>query len=194
MKRKGKHILPLSTKKARGQVVHNLAVQVHELQAEEAVTLESRTDGSSFGSKKYGSIKRIIADAVTVYPWMDRNKVYNGIRAIKKRQDKQVPSEDDVAAAPAQVLQFSTVRNQHHGKDDAEVYVGADLKAIVHQKKWKGDPAVPSLVSKLREPYAETKGRPDLTLLQYLADQGYEGDNVDRNENMRIVEDGAVTV
>jgi hypothetical protein len=117
MKRKGKHILSPSIKKARGQVVHNLAVQVHELQAEEAVTLESRTDGSSFGSKKYGSIKRIISDAVKVYPWMDRNKVYNVIRAVKKRQDKQVPSDD--VAAPARVLQFSTVRNQHHGEDDA---------------------------------------------------------------------------
>jgi hypothetical protein len=47
IKRKGKHILSPSTKKARGQVVHNLAVQVHELQ-EEAVNLEG-TDESSFG-------------------------------------------------------------------------------------------------------------------------------------------------
>jgi hypothetical protein len=46
MKRKGKHILSPSTKKARGQVVYNSAVQVHELQAEEAVALDSRTDGS----------------------------------------------------------------------------------------------------------------------------------------------------
>jgi hypothetical protein len=80
-----------------------------------------------------------------------------------------------------------------------EEYVGANLKAIVHHKKRKGNPAVPSLVLKLRECYAETKGRPDLTLLQYLADQGYEGDDVDRvvsevmKENMRIVKDGAVT-
>ena len=117
MKRKGKHILSSSTKKARGQVVHNLAVQVHELQAEEAVALESRTDGSSFGSKKYGSIKRIIADAVRVYPWMDRNKVYNGIKAIKKRRDKQLPPDD--VPAPARVLQLSTVQNQHHDEDDA---------------------------------------------------------------------------
>jgi SOS response regulatory protein OraA/RecX len=88
-----------------------------------------------------------------------------------------------------------------------EEYVGADFKAIVHQKKRKGDPAVPSLVSKLRERHEETKGRPDLTLLQYLADRGYEGDDVDRvvsevtnnrvvsevtNNNMRMVEDGSV--
>ncbi len=91
-------------------------MQVHELQAE-AVALESRTDGASFGSKKYGSIKRIIAEAVKVYPWMDRNKVYNGVKAIKKRQDTQVPPDD--VAAPARVLQFSNVQNQHHDNDDA---------------------------------------------------------------------------
>jgi hypothetical protein len=117
IKRKGKHILSPSTKKARGQVVHNLAVQVHELQAE-AVALESRTDGASFGSKKYGSIERIIAEAVKVYTWMDRNKVCNGIKAIKKRQEKLVPL-DDVLAAPARVLRFSNVRNQYHDEDDA---------------------------------------------------------------------------
>jgi hypothetical protein len=55
LKRKGKHILsPSSTKEARGQVVYNSAVQVHELQ--EAVNLEGQTDRSSFGSKKYGAI------------------------------------------------------------------------------------------------------------------------------------------
>jgi hypothetical protein len=42
-------------------------VQVHELQ-EEAINLEGGIDGSSFGSKKYGSIKRIITEAVKVYP------------------------------------------------------------------------------------------------------------------------------
>ena len=41
-----------------------------------------------------------------------------------------------------------------------EEYVGADLKAIVHHKKRKGDPAVP-LVSKIRERYEGKKGRPD---------------------------------
>jgi hypothetical protein len=81
-----------------------------------------------------------------------------------------------------------------------EEYVGADLKAIVHHKKRKGDPAVPSLVSKLRERYEGTKGRPDLSLKEYLADQGYDGDNVDcvisevKNEYRRIIEDGAVTL
>jgi hypothetical protein len=48
----------------------------------------------------------------------------------------------------------------------------------------------------------DADGRPDLTLtlLQYLADRGYEGDDVDRvvsdvtNEIIRIVEDGFVTL
>jgi hypothetical protein len=39
-----------------------------------------------------------------------------------------------------------------------EEYFGANLKAIVHYKKRKGNPAVPSLVSKLRERHEETKG------------------------------------
>jgi hypothetical protein len=42
---------------------------------------------------------------------MGRNEVYNGIKAMKKRQAKQVPA-DDVAAS--RVLQFSTIGNQQH--------------------------------------------------------------------------------
>jgi hypothetical protein len=119
LKRKGKHI-----KKATGQGVCNLAVQVHELQ-EEAINLEGQTDVSSFGSKKYGSIKRIIAEAVKVYPWMDKNKFFNGIKALKKKEAQQVVPQaqqvvppDDVAT-PSRVLQFSAIGNQHHDKDDA---------------------------------------------------------------------------
>jgi hypothetical protein len=57
---------------------------------------------------------------------------------------------------------------------------------------------VPSLVSKLRERYEETKGCPNLSLKQYLADQGYEGNDVDqvmsevKSEFIRIVQDSAV--
>jgi hypothetical protein len=46
----------------------------------------------------------------------------------------------------------------------------------------------------------DADGRPDLTLLQYLADRGCEGDDVNRvvsdatNKIMRIVQDGAVTL
>jgi hypothetical protein len=57
--------------------------------------------------------------------------------------------------------------------------VGSDFKAIVHHKKCKGVAAVPSLVSKLREQHEETKYHPELSLKQYLADRGYEGDDVD---------------
>ncbi len=59
-------------------------------------------EGSSYGSKKYGLIKTIINEVVKIYPWMDRNKVYNGVKAIMKRQVKKV--WDAVAASP--VLQF----------------------------------------------------------------------------------------
>jgi hypothetical protein len=47
---------------------------------------------------------------------MDRNKVYKGIKAIKKRQTKQMPP-DDVAAS--RVLQFSIIGNQQHDEDNS---------------------------------------------------------------------------
>jgi hypothetical protein len=62
----------------------------------------------------------------------------------------------------------------------ADNYVGLDFKAIIHYKKRKGDPAVPSNVPQLRAGYEETKGRANLTLETYLADRGYEGEEVDR--------------
>jgi hypothetical protein len=62
----------------------------------------------------------------------------------------------------------------------ADNYVGSDFKAIIHYKKRKGDPAVPSNVPQLRARYEETKDRTDLTLETYLADRGYEGEDVDR--------------
>jgi hypothetical protein len=60
-------------------------VQIHKLQ-EEAVNLEGQKDGSSFESKKYDSTKGIMTEAVKVYACMDKNKVYNGIKALKKKQ------------------------------------------------------------------------------------------------------------
>ncbi len=83
---------------------------------------------------------------------------------------------------------------------NVEDYVGADYKAIVHYKKRKGDTAVPSLVSKLKERYDETQARPDLCLTEYLADRGYEGEDVDRvitcvtTEIMGTVQEGVVTM
>ena len=44
----------------------------------------------------------------------------------------------------------------------------------------KGDAAVPSLKAQLKQRYGETKDRPELTLKQFLADRGYDGDDVDR--------------
>ena len=58
--------------------------------------------------------------------------------------------------------------------------MASDLKAIIHFKKRKGDPAVPSKVPQLKARYEETKDRPDLTLKTYLADRGYEHNDVDR--------------
>jgi hypothetical protein len=66
LKRKGKDILFPSAKKGRGKVVHNLAVQVHELQVEGINPLGSRMDGSSCGSKKYGLMKTTINEAVKI--------------------------------------------------------------------------------------------------------------------------------
>ena len=51
---------------------------------------------------------------------------------------------------------------------------------MINYKKRKGDAAVPSTISQLRERYEETKDRPDLTLKSYLADRGYEGEDVCR--------------
>jgi hypothetical protein len=57
---------PYTQKKGRGKVVHNLAVQVHELQVEGINPLGSRMDGSSCGSKKYGLMKTTINEAVKI--------------------------------------------------------------------------------------------------------------------------------
>jgi hypothetical protein len=59
-------------------------------------------------------------------------------------------------------------------------YVGSDFKAIIHYKKRKGDPAVPSNVPQMRAQYEETEDRADLELEAYLADRGYKGEDLDR--------------
>ena len=132
------------------------------------------------------------------------------VLALREAKEQEKVEERDQVVNNA-INEFTKLTKEYeqviNSQKTEEEYVGADFKAIVHQKKRKGDPAVPSLVSKLRERYKETKGRPDLTLLQYRADRGYEGDDVDRvvsevrnnrvdsevtNNNMRIVEDGSV--
>ena len=59
-------------------------------------------------------------------------------------------------------------------------YVTAELKAIVHFKKRKGDSAVPTGIVKLRERYLATKDRHDVNLKQFLSGRGYDSDDVDR--------------
>jgi hypothetical protein len=125
------------------------------------------------------------------------------VLALREAKEKEKVDERDQVVRNAideftkQGKEYEQVINSQ--KTESE-YVGADFKAIVHHKKRKGDPAVPSVVSKLRERYEETKGRPEMTLKEYLADRGYDGDDVDRvisevtTEIMRIVEDGAVTL
>jgi hypothetical protein len=125
------------------------------------------------------------------------------VLALREAKEKEKVDERD------QVVRNAFEEFTKRGKEYEQVinsqkteleYVGADFKAIVHHKKRKGDPALPSLVSKLRERYEETKGRPEMTLKEYLADRGYDGNDVDRvisevrTEIMRIVEDGAVTL
>jgi hypothetical protein len=124
------------------------------------------------------------------------------------KEQEKVDERDQVVNNAINEFTKRTKEYEHviNSQKTGEEYAGAGFKAIVNQKK-RGNPDVPSLASKLRERYDETKGRPDLTLLQYLADGGYEGDDVDRvvsevtnnhvvsevtNNNMRIVEDGSV--
>ena len=51
---------------------------------------------------------------------------------------------------------------------------------MIHFKKRKGDAAVPSLLIDLKDRFLETYQRPDLTLMEHLADRGYQGEDVDR--------------
>ena len=114
LKRKDDHVLSPSTKKARLNVVYRLATDVHRIQLESA-NLESRTDGSSScAGPKYGSIKTLIEEAEKIYPWINRHKVYNGVRLIKRRLTKSLSS--------SRVLEFprpSTIINPPNDNDDA---------------------------------------------------------------------------
>jgi hypothetical protein len=67
---------PLSpnTKRARKKVVNELAEKVYAIQLLDSRHECRQMDG--YGSK-YGSIKRIVADAKKIYTWVDRTKIYN---------------------------------------------------------------------------------------------------------------------
>ena len=170
LKRKGKPILsPSSTKKARGQVVHNLAVQVHELQVV-PVTQENQSNGSCAGSKKYGSIKRVITEAIKVYSWMDRNHVYNGIKAIKKRRQAKQAASDDVPAS--RVLQFSNIGTQQQDEDE---------NGRNKSDRPKGSTAIARL-----ELEQKTKGAIDLVTTRYAVEKTAHGGNLPVRSFLRI--------
>ena len=168
LKRKGKPILFPSTKNARGQVVHNLAVQVHELQVMVPVTQENQSIGSCAGSKKYGSIKRVITEAIKVYSWMDRNHVYNGIKAIKKRRQAKQAASDDVPAS--RVLQFSNIGTQQQDEDEDG-----------RNKSPKGSTAIARL-----ELEQKTKEAIDLVTTRYAVEKTAHGGNLPVRSFLRI--------
>jgi hypothetical protein len=64
-------------------------------------------------------------------------------------------------------------------EDGRELCFVAGFKAIIHYKKRKVNTAVPSNVPQLKAQYGETKDRPGLTSKTYLADRGYQGDDVE---------------
>jgi hypothetical protein len=118
-----------------------------------------------------------------------------------KEQEKVDESDQKNAIEEFKKKQANEFDHVINSPKTEEKHVRAGVKAIVHRKKWKGNnSAVPSLVSKLRDHHEETKGCSDLSLKQYLADQDYEGNDVNcvisevTNEIMGIVEDGAVTL
>ena len=108
--RKGNHVLSSNTKRARFNAVRKLAVRVHGIQLESA-DLESGTDGSSSSGTKYGVIKKLIKEAENIYTWIDRSKVDNAVRLIKKRHAKTL--------AASRVLQFPrpTINEQSNDGD-----------------------------------------------------------------------------
>ncbi len=55
-----------------------------------------------------------------------------------------------------------------------EAMVNSDLKALVKWKKRKGDEAIPSTKPLLLVRYAETIDRSDLTLAQFLEENGMQ--------------------
>jgi hypothetical protein len=105
------------------------------------------------------------------------------VLALREEKEREkVEASDQVISNAIQEFTkrkdlYEKVRNSPKTPDQ---YVAADLKAIIHFKKRKGDSAVPSGIGKLRERFHETKDRHDFTLKQFLSDRGYEGDDVNR--------------
>jgi hypothetical protein len=81
------------------------------------------------------------------------------------KEKEKVDERDQVVKNAIEEFKKQAKENEHvinSPKTEGE-YVGANLKAIVHHKKRKGHPAVPSLVSNLRERYEEWRQRAALT-------------------------------
>jgi hypothetical protein len=81
-----------------------------------------------YGSKKYGSIKTIVADAKKIYPWVDRTKIYNCLKTITKRKAKA--RENDESAT--RVLEEESTRKPSGGRPK-----GSTAKAKQNLKKMK---------------------------------------------------------
>ena len=61
------------------------------------------------------------------------------------------------------------------GEKQPEVMLIAELKAVVKWKKRKGDNAIPSMKMLLLQRYLETVGWTNLTLAQFLEENGVQG-------------------
>jgi hypothetical protein len=79
---------PLSpnTKRARKKVVSKLAEKVYEVQLLQSPNADGQKDGFQ---SKYGSVKTIVADTKKIYPWVDRQKVYNSLICLKRGRQEQ---------------------------------------------------------------------------------------------------------
>jgi hypothetical protein len=162
-KRKGHFaLLSPNTKKARREVVHKLAVQVHELQLE-SLNAES-PDVSSSGSK-YGVIKAIINEAVRVYPWVDRTKVYNAVRVIKK------------TLARAKTVAASRVLQLHQQQNDAHA-----------SRKTGGRPKGTTGLAKLELNKKKRKAR-DLVATRYSQERKTKGGKVPLSSFQKICDE-----
>jgi hypothetical protein len=111
----------------------------------------------------------------------DREKAYNENKVIRNAVEEYQKRKRD----------YEAVKDSPKQEKD---YTVADYKAIIHFKKRKGDPAVPSLVSALKSRYDAAKDRPDIYLREFLLDRGYEKECVDSILNDHIEATSGVNV
>jgi hypothetical protein len=105
------------------------------------------------------------------------------VLALREAKEQEKTDEQDQVVKNA-IEEFKKPKGEYEKVRNSpklvENYVETDFKAIIHYKKRKGNAAVPSNVPQLKAQYGETKDRPDLTMVTYLADQGYKGDDVEQ--------------